>query len=66
VSETSPYAWPPNWRDDPRYQRLYETLHGHYGQERTSRIVRGLDDATNADLASWRGLGRHHGPARVL
>lgn len=66
MTKPNPYAWPPNWRNDPRYQRLYETLHAHYGQERTSRIVLGLDEATNADLSAWRGLGRQHGPARAV
>lgn len=42
-----------HWRWLDYVQKL-EWLHGH---ERAAKILLGKDEATNADLAAWRGLG---------
>jgi hypothetical protein len=40
------------------WDRLRRRLAWAHGETRAALILAGLDDATNADLAAWRALGR--------
>lgn len=51
------FAWPDNWRENPRYVVLYRNLRAQYGLERTQRIVAGTDVRAYDDLAKWERFG---------
>lgn len=40
------------WHEHTALRLLWQ-----YGPERTTRILSGLDEKTNADIAKWRALG---------
>lgn len=58
MPERSPYAWPDAWRQNPGYVDLFRRLAWLYGPERAEAIAAGVDPATNADIESWRRVGR--------
>lgn len=44
-------------RQHIRQQTFYDRLAFQHGAVRAHDILEGKDEATNADLAKWRGLG---------
>lgn len=50
----------------PVHEGTWQRLVGLYGYARAAQIVDGKDEATNADLAAWRGLGASKPSARKL
>lgn len=54
----NPYRWPAGWKQMHPWRVLAHTLIGVHGQQRAHDIVLGQDPETNADLESWRRIGR--------